>query len=63
MQGASGTTHSHTSRNKVIARVFGNALESAGAQPILVSNGQPDNHAEVQAAGDPYTRKDEDLLG
>ena len=63
MQGASGTTHSHTSRNKVIARVLGNALESAGAQPILVSNGQPDNHAEVQAAGDPYTRKDEDLLG
>ncbi|MCY4388709.1 MAG: right-handed parallel beta-helix repeat-containing protein [Desulfurellaceae bacterium] len=63
IQGASGTTHSHTSQNRVTARVLANDLDSAGDQPILVSDGRPDNHAEVQAAGDPYTRKDEDLLG
>ena len=63
IQGASGTTHSHTSQNRVTARVLANDLDSAGAQPILVSDGRPDNHAEVQAAGDPHTRKDEDLLG
>ena len=43
--------------------MLANDLDRAGDQPILVSNGRPDNHAEVQAAGDPYLRKDEDLLG
>ena len=63
IQGAGGTAHSITSRNRVTARVLANDLDSAGDQPILVSDGRPDNQAEVQAAGDPYTRKDEDLLG
>lgn len=67
MQGAGGTAHSHTSQNKVTARVLANHLARVGDQPILVSNGRPDNHAEVQAEvraeGDPYIRKDEDLLG
>ena len=63
LQGAGGTAHSHTSRNKVTARVLANDLDSAGDQPILVSNGRPDNQAEVQTAGDPYLRRDEDLLG
>ena len=63
MQGAGGTAHSHTSRNRVTARVLANDLDSAGDQPILVSNGRPDNQAEVQTAGDPYVRRTEDLLG
>ncbi len=63
IQGAGGTAHSHTSRNTVTARVLANDLDSAGDQPILASNGRPDNRAEVQAAGDSYIRRDEDLLG
>ena len=63
VQGAGGTAQSITSRNTVTTRLLANDLGSAGDQPILVSNGRPDNHAEVQAAGDPYVRQDEDLLG
>ena len=63
MQGAGGTAHSITSRNRVTARVLANDLDSAGDQPILVSDGRPDNRAEVQTAGDPYVRRAEDLLG
>lgn len=63
MQGAGGMAQSITSRNRVTARVLANDLDNAGDQPILVSNGRPDNQAEVQAAGDPSIRRDEDLLG
>ena len=67
IQAAGGTEKSQTSQNRVTARVFANELEGAGDQPILVSNGRPNNHAEVQvegnAEGDPYRVSDEDLLG
>ena len=41
MQAAGGTAHSHTSHNRVTARVLANDLNSAGDQPILVSDGRP----------------------
>ncbi len=63
VQAASGTAQSITRRNKVTARVLANSLDSAGDSPILVSNGRPDNRAEIRAAGDPYIRREEDLLG
>ncbi len=62
MQGAGGTAHSQTIRNRVTARVLTNDLGSISDQPILVSNGRPDNRAEIQAAGDSYIRRDGDLL-
>ena len=63
IQGAGGTEKSQTSQNRVTARLLANDLDRAGDQPILVSNGLPNNQAEVGTEGDPYIRSDEDLLG
>ncbi len=63
MQGAGGTEKSQTSQNRVTARLLANDLDRAGDQPILVSNGLPNNQAEVGTEEDPYIRSDEDLLG
>jgi hypothetical protein len=62
VQGAGGVATGEVTNNTVTAQLVVNAVSALHEQAFLVSDGLPENHAEVVSSSRAWTRKDGNLL-